>query len=466
MNRIALKLIAGTALGLGVMQAANSADLPIKSYPAAASVYNWTGGYFGVHVGAGWEASSFAGSGGQQVASGVGVLGGVQAGYNLQFRQFVIGLEGEFWGSGLSDRNFSSSGSGSSEDRARNTWDAALSVRSGIAFDRTFIYGKLGAVWGHFEYETSDAFSNFTFQQSGSKNFLGVLIGVGFEYALTDNWTTKFEYNYIDYGNHVVDFTPVSCESGACTTSSFSTALKETKQIAKLGVNYKFGANPAVAVAPAFDGPFNWTGFYAGLHGGAGWETSSFAGSGGGQRSGIGGLGGVQVGYNFQFRQFVVGVEGEFWGSSLSDRSFRSSAHPVFGTDTDENRARNTWDAALSVRSGIAFDRTFIYGKLGAVWGHFEYDSNGSFNNPECCSGSFQQEGSKNFLGVLIGVGFEYALANNWTTKFEYNYIDYGNKAVNFTAVECFNGACANTSHSETVKEVKQLAKLGLNYKF
>ena len=34
-----------------------------------------------------------------------------------------------------------------------------------------------------------------------------MLIGVGFEYALTDNWTTKFEYNYIDYGNKIVDFT-------------------------------------------------------------------------------------------------------------------------------------------------------------------------------------------------------------------------------------------------------------------
>jgi outer membrane immunogenic protein len=76
-----------------------------------------------------------------------------------------------------------------------------------------------------------------------------VLIGVGFEYAITDNWTTKFEYNYIDYGNKIVDFTAVSCEPGLCETEHFRQTIKERKQIAKLGLNYKFdlGKSPVYA---------------------------------------------------------------------------------------------------------------------------------------------------------------------------------------------------------------------------
>ena len=116
-------------------------------------------------------------------------------------------------------------------------------MRSGVAFDRAFIYGKLGVAWGKFDY-TTDA-SNFvgnTFTERGNAIFTGVLLGVGFEYALTDNWTTKFEYNYIDYGNKVVNFTDVACPvGGPCVTITESFTVKEVKQLAKVGLNYKFG---------------------------------------------------------------------------------------------------------------------------------------------------------------------------------------------------------------------------------
>ena len=73
-------------------------------------------------------------------------------------------------------------------------------MRSGVTFDRAFIYGKLGAVWGKFDYSSDFSAPFGTTTVRGDAIFTGVLIGVGFEYALTDNWTTKFEYNYIDYG--------------------------------------------------------------------------------------------------------------------------------------------------------------------------------------------------------------------------------------------------------------------------
>jgi outer membrane immunogenic protein len=240
MKKLFLASVALVALSAG--GPALAADIPLKYVPPAPPpVFSWSGCYIGVHVGAGWQVSSFTSQG--QSTSGIGAVGGAQAGCNAQWRQFVIGFEGEFWGSSLYDRDFRVF-SFSIDSFSRNRWDGAISVRSGVAFDRAFIYGKLGVVWGKFEYTTEASQSLENFSSSGSirgdATIPGVLIGVGFEYAITDNWTTKFEYNYIDYGNQIVDFTRDFCVQGLCGTETFRQTIKERKQLAKLGLNYKF----------------------------------------------------------------------------------------------------------------------------------------------------------------------------------------------------------------------------------
>jgi outer membrane immunogenic protein len=243
-KKLALGIVALTAL---FAAPAVAADLSFKAPLPPPPVFSWSGCYLGVHVGAGWQSSSFTGgTTGISVApaSGVGAIGGAQAGCNLQYRQFVIGVEGEFWGSSLSDRFAVVEGPFSEDLRSRNRWDGAISVRSGVTFDRAFIYGKLGVVWGKFDY-TGDITTGPGITIRGDAIFTGVLIGVGFEYALTDNWTTKFEYNYIDYGNKLVNFT--ECAGAVCI--AFSETVKEIKQIAKIGVNYKFSYGDTVVRA-------------------------------------------------------------------------------------------------------------------------------------------------------------------------------------------------------------------------
>jgi outer membrane immunogenic protein len=266
MKNLFLASLALVALNAG--SSAFAADMPVKGpvYRPPPPIFTWDGCYIGLHVGGGWQRSSFVdqGRGGVMVAplqvvqaeSGVGWLGGGQAGCNVQWRQFVIGLEGEYWGSTLYDREFQQFDRFTFDAKSRNRWDGAISVRSGVTFDRAFIYGKLGAVWGKFNY-TSDLASGpfFTETVRGDATITGVLIGVGFEYALTDNWTTKFEYNYIDYGNKIVNFTDTRCNAlgPVCETETFSQTVKERKQIAKIGINYKFdwGKGP-VAVRAAY----------------------------------------------------------------------------------------------------------------------------------------------------------------------------------------------------------------------
>ena len=118
-------------------------------------------------------------------------------------------------------------------------------MRSGLAFARAFVYGKVGVAVGKFDY-SADFAGGGTTTIRGSSTIAGVLLGVGFEYALTDNWTTKFEYNYIDYGNKIVNFTETDCDIGGCVTTTFSATQKERKQLAKIGVNYKFNYDSPV----------------------------------------------------------------------------------------------------------------------------------------------------------------------------------------------------------------------------
>ena len=237
MKRLALGIVGLAALLAAPATAADLAARPAVKAVAPPPVFSWTGCYLGLHVGGGKQSSDYVNFGEGGFGS-VGAVGGAQAGCNLQWRQFVVGVEGEYWASGLRDRNFFQSEFGSEEYSSQNRWDAAIAVRSGLAFERAFIYGKLGVVWGKFDYAFDDIDAS-PHAERGSATFTGVLIGAGFEYALTDNWTTKFEYNYIDYGNKIVDFTDTECNP-VCTASSFRATVKEVKQIAKVGVNYKF----------------------------------------------------------------------------------------------------------------------------------------------------------------------------------------------------------------------------------
>jgi outer membrane immunogenic protein len=238
MKKLVLGIVGLTALLAAPAVAADLAARPVLKAVAPPPAFSWTGCYLGVHVGAGKQSSDFISEG---TFGGVGAVGGGQLGCNYQWRQFVIGVEGEYWASGLRDRFFDEGFGFSEDESSRNRWDAAVSVRAGFAIERAFIYGKVGVVWGKFEYSVDSSNNNpSTFTERGNATFAGVLIGAGFEYALTDNWTTKFEYNYLDFGDKVVDFAFTSCNFGACVSDRERFTVKEVKHLAKVGVNYKF----------------------------------------------------------------------------------------------------------------------------------------------------------------------------------------------------------------------------------
>ncbi len=92
---------------------------------------------------------------------------------------------------------------------------------------------------------------------------------------------------------------------------------------------------PAVAL-------YNWTGCYVGGNGGGfwarrDWSNPVFGGGGFGDETASGGLGGVQVGCNYQIGQWVLGVQGDWdWISATS--STANIAFPFSPTSQTPSR--------------------------------------------------------------------------------------------------------------------------------
>jgi outer membrane immunogenic protein len=256
--------LVGAALAALMTGSAGAADLAVKAprvAPVIAPAFSWTGCYLGIHGGGGATRSSFTDnvgnifqgpSGGTSSNSwGNGGLAGGQIGCNYQTGMLVLGIEGEGYWSGMkSTQEFSvNTGEGITalKAEARNKYDYTVAGRVGVAFDRAFIYGKAGWAWGRFDFSAAETFNGFNeFSLGGSKTLNGPLFGIGLEYALTNNWTVKGEYNYINYGLSAVGFN--ACEGGSCLPV-FNLSQSAEKHIFKFGVNYLFNVGPTPVVA-------------------------------------------------------------------------------------------------------------------------------------------------------------------------------------------------------------------------
>ena len=235
--RRGLLALVGLASATVLSSAAIAADIsrPVYKAPPAGALpvsYDWTGFYVGGHVGYGWAKKDWTDSFGLFDVShdANGFLGGGQVGYNYQIGQFVLGVEGDFSGSGIS-------GSTTALGSNFNTnvdWTATVTGRLGVAFDRWLVYGKGGAAWAHDRFSTN--FYTFPASTEVTDTRIGWVAGAGVEYAFAPQWSAKLEYNFMDFGTRVVSFAPGS-----------STDIDQQVHAIKLGVNYKFGGGPIMA---------------------------------------------------------------------------------------------------------------------------------------------------------------------------------------------------------------------------
>lgn len=210
-----------------------------------------------------------------------------------------------------------------------------------------------------------------------------------------------------------------------------------------------------------------WTGCYGGLHVGLGamqdtWTATADAFFGGkiapsaasnsSSQWGAGFLAGVQGGCNYELGRFVVGLESEFWGSSLkAEKNFTDF---VFASKIS---TANPWNFATSARAGVAFNDFLVYLKGGIVWGSFSY-------NQTTTSSTSTKTGSAINTGALLGLGLEYAFAPQWTAKVETDVIFFSAANVN---IACAGNCVPGTNGFQTTISATQfLLKIGVNYRF
>jgi outer membrane immunogenic protein len=226
------------------------------------------------------------------------------------------------------------------------------------------------------------------------------------------------------------------------------------------------------AVGGYKDGPVyavnTWTGFYAGVNGGYGWnangQTLGFTSLSTGRTQDPfpgpeleGGFGGGQIGYNFGSLglfgpQFVFGIEADFQGSGISDSYGTAAGFIPLRVESDLN-----WFGTVRGRIGFAFDRTLVYATGGFAYGDIEtlirFDG----------GGKAAYRADDTLTGYAVGGGIEHKLSPNWSLKAEYQYIDLGQYS---TGKGVTPGGGPTSFRVRDVDADFHTVRAGLNYHF
>ena len=243
-------LIASVALIALGTAAAGAADLAVKAPPPApVPVFSWTGFYVGANIGGAWSNNRWTDTvfltNFNNGNNGV-FIGGGQIGGNYQVGSFVIGGEWDFDWAANNNNNTGVviPGVGNVVVTNNNRWITTVAARFGWAVDHLLIYGKAGGGWvgtnnltvTNLNTGVSFTCGTFTTFTNCGNSTGGWLLGAGFEYAFTNNWTVKAEYDYLGLGSRTFVL-PVG--SPFLPGDTF-TSNNRNVQTFKIGVNYLF----------------------------------------------------------------------------------------------------------------------------------------------------------------------------------------------------------------------------------
>jgi outer membrane immunogenic protein len=272
MRRFVLGVLA--AVLFGALAPAQAADLPVKAPPVpVVPPITWTGFYVGINGGYSWGRWDNDGLASTTDARLDGWLGGVQAGYNWQFDQrWVFGFEADIQYTNEKDSEdpglitttdtpggpppfvdplaFHTIATTTFANKWDFPWFATFRGRLGYLVDPSLLlYVTGGLAVGEFKFTSQASTVSRTFRGpigtttnpvtlpilvvgpslSESVTRAGWTAGVGGEKKITDHWSFKVEYLYLDFGRH-----------NFLTGTISSTSVRLRDHIARIGLNYKF----------------------------------------------------------------------------------------------------------------------------------------------------------------------------------------------------------------------------------
>jgi outer membrane immunogenic protein len=275
--------ILASALLLMTASLSRAADMPLKAPPPPPPpVFNWTGLYVGADIGGAWGRSTTSSpltndpgcfvtilpcylpsaltdinSQSAQRQSSSSVIGGFEAGYNLQLGYFVVGGETDISLYRMHGNNLASAPFTGYPVQARGTTpsyynevnsDWLFTARGRLGFTpmtNLLVYGTGGVAITNLRHGTQynegifPGTSAGTETSTSSGTVTGAVYGGGLEWAWTNNWLVKAEYLHVNFGSVTSAPSPVMV-LGAASGSVFTHNASLNADILRFGVDYKF----------------------------------------------------------------------------------------------------------------------------------------------------------------------------------------------------------------------------------
>jgi outer membrane immunogenic protein len=194
-------------------------------------------------------------------------------------------------------------------------------------------------------------------------------------------------------------------------------------------------------------------------------------------------VGGVQIGYNFQYNQWVwgFGLDYDYWSSKNRNRSFVYTA-PAGGTVPSgtfafSGKVSPNGFAILGPRIGYAVDNWLPYFRVGGVFTGGSHTTTATYTQATNTTGTPDAvfSGSKNFKsnGFGVGVGSDFMVADQLFFRAEYNYVSLGKGTSSATQCTPASSALCTQFNSSQYqldnihnKFTANIFRVGLNYKF
>ncbi len=217
--------------------------------------------------------------------------------------------------------------------------------------------------------------------------------------------------------------------------------------------------------APLVAPLYNWAGFYVGLNGGGASShecltITSDAGKPVFQRSegchdATGGLVGGQIGYRWQFTNWVFGIEAQGDWADLKGSNGSLVAIIPFANQTKIDAI-----GLFTAQVGYTWNNVLWYVKGGAALSDNHYSSFFTVSNFFGSVGTVFNQADETRWGGAVGTGIEFGFAPNWSIAVEYDHLFMGNNNVTFPM------STIAVTRSDNIREDVDMGTIRLNYRF
>jgi outer membrane immunogenic protein len=213
--------------------------------------------------------------------------------------------------------------------------------------------------------------------------------------------------------------------------------------------------------APAY----NWSGLYIGLNGGgaSSHECLTIFSDAGvpvtpnseGCHDATGGLVGGQIGYRWQFTNWVFGIEAQGDWADLKGSNASLTAIIPYANQTKIDAI-----GLFTGQVGYAWNNVLWYVKGGAAVAENHYSSFFTAPNIFAPVGTVFNQADETRWGGAVGTGVEFGFAPSWSVAVEYDHLFMGTNSVTFPA------SAIAVTRSDNIKQDVDMGTVRINYRF